>query len=88
MKGHLRFKNHATGETINSIEINDLLVYGSNATFTGLMDIGGGAMGPFTVRVSDQGEPGSADTFCIVAGQGSCAGTTLRGGNIQIHRQK
>ena len=88
VKGHLRFRNHATGDTIDSVEINDLLVYGSNATFTGLIDIGGGALGPFTVRVSDQGEPGSGDTFRILAGTGSSAGNTLGGGNIQIHRQK
>jgi streptogramin lyase len=87
VKGQLRYRNHATGETLESLELTDLLVYGTTATLTGTMDIGGGAMGTFTVQVSDQGEPGDLDTLRITATPGPTAGNTLGGGNIQIHRK-
>jgi hypothetical protein len=87
VKGQLRYRNHATGERIESAEITDLLVYGTTATITGTMDIGGGAIGTFTVQVSDQGEPGDVDTFRITAAPGTTVGNTLGGGNIQIHRK-
>jgi hypothetical protein len=85
VKGSFRYKNHATGETIQSIELNDLLVYGDDAVFSGTMSIGT-LPGAFTVRVSDRGEPGTNDTF-RVALPGATIANTLGGGNIQIHRR-
>ena len=38
----------------------------------------------FTVDVEDFGEPGSADTFRIVLGDGYTAGGVLLKGNIQV----
>ena len=85
VRGTFRYKNHATGETIQSTEITDLFVYGTTAVFSGTMMVGS-VPGNFTVQVSDQGEPGTKDTF-LIAAPGSTIGNTLAGGNIQIHRK-
>jgi hypothetical protein len=48
----------------------------------------GGGPSQFTVKVQDNGEPGTNDTFMIVitgAGASTRSGT-LSQGNIQIHR--
>jgi hypothetical protein len=39
------------------------------------------------VQVSDQGEPGTNDTFRVSV-SGTTTSNTLGGGNIQIHRRK
>ena len=85
VKGNFRLGNHATGQTIQSVEITDLLVYGTDAIFSGTMT-DGHVPGTFTVRVSDHSEPGTNDTF-HVALPGSTIANTLSGGNIQIHRR-
>ena len=86
VKGRFQYKNQSTGETIKSEEITDLLVYGNNAILSGTMTVGG-VSGTFTVQVSDHGEPGTNDTFRMVAVPGSTVSNTLAGGNIQIHRR-
>lgn len=45
-----------------------------------------GVPGTYTVDVSDNGEPGRADTFMIMLSTGYTAGGTLVGGNIQLHQ--
>jgi hypothetical protein len=59
----------------------------NEVTFTGQGHVGAG-MSQFTVKVQDNGEPGTNDTFMIVitgAGASTRSGTLSRG-NIQIHR--
>jgi hypothetical protein len=42
----------------------------------------------YRIHVTDQGEPGSEDTYWIVLKNGYNSGDqTLEGGNVQIHRQ-
>ena len=86
-EGHILHSWGATGETIQTIELTDLLVYGNNAVFAGTAMIGN-IQGTFSVQVSDAGEPGTNDTFRLVTAPGSTAGNTLAGGNIQIHRKQ
>jgi streptogramin lyase len=85
VKGNFRYKNHVTGETIQSVELDDLLVYGTDAIFSGTMMVGN-VPAVFTVKVSDQGEPGTNDTFRVTVA-GTTTSNTLAGGNIQIHRK-
>ncbi len=59
----------------------------NEVTFTGPGHVGAG-ISQFTVKVQDNGEPGTNDTFMIVitgAGASTRSGT-LSQGNIQIHR--
>jgi hypothetical protein len=51
----------------------------------GLAEINGQAGYTYEVVVSDNGEPGTADTFQITLSNGYSAGGTLGGGNIQLH---
>jgi len=46
-----------------------------------------GAPCTFTVKVVDNGEPGTNDSFTISIDAGPPQGGTLRSGNIQIHQQ-
>jgi hypothetical protein len=87
VKGTFRYKNLATGDTIQSVGLTDLVVYGNNAVFAGTAMIGN-IQGTFSVRVSDAGEPGTNDTFRLSTEPGSTVGNTLAGGNIQIHRKQ
>ena len=50
---------------------------------TGVLD--DGTTVTFVVVVTDNGEPGSADTFSITLSNGFTASGTLVGGNVQIH---
>lgn len=84
VKGSFRYRNHATGESVQSEAITDLLVYGTDAFFAGTLTAGGGA---FTVQVSDRGEPGTNDTIRVVLPDATAA-NSLGGGNIQIHRKE
>jgi streptogramin lyase len=86
VKGTFRYRNLATGDTMQSVELTDLLVYGNNAVFAGTAMIGK-IQRTFSVQVSDAGEPGTNDTFRLVTEPGSTVGNTLAGGNIQIHRK-
>lgn len=55
------------------------------ATFSGTCTVNK-APCTFTVKVTDNGEPGSSDTFTIIVNAGPPEGGTLREGNIQIHQ--
>jgi streptogramin lyase len=85
VKGRFQYQNHATGEIVQSVEIVDLLVYGTDAIFSGSL-MNGGVPGTFTVQVSDRGEPGTNDTIRVTL-SGATTANTLAGGNIQIHRK-
>jgi DNA-binding beta-propeller fold protein YncE len=86
VEGNVRVSNHATGETLRSVEITDLFVYGTDAALTGTMTFGE-LTGTFTLEVSDRGEPGTSDNFRMAAEPGATIANSLGGGNIQIHRK-
>ena len=89
--GHLVYIDHAFDVTVQSTSITFNGTCTFSGTGTGTM---AGVSGPvnFTVSVTDQGEPGTADTFEIhVTGTfqyDSSLGHSvlLSGGNIQAHR--
>ena len=62
-------------------------IAGNTATFHGTCT-NNGAPCTFTVNVTDNGEPGTNDSFNITvnAGPTEGAGEKLRSGNIQIHQ--
>ncbi len=85
--GHLVYINHDTGLTVQSTSVT---TFNSGCT-TFISGSGTGSAGTvdFQVTVTDNGEPGSLDTFTItVTGGGSDSQppTTLGGGNIKVHR--
>jgi len=83
--GDLQYVNHATGAKVHSVAFTSFAIVGNTATFGGTCTINGSAC-TFTVNVTDNGEPGTNDTFTISVNGGSPEGGTLRSGNIQIHQ--
>jgi streptogramin lyase len=86
VRGHLHYKNHVTGEIVESETITDIFVAGATASFTGTM-IKNGVSTAFRVDVTDNGEPGANDRFAL-SHSGTSVGNPLSSGNIKIHRDK
>jgi hypothetical protein len=85
ISGDLQYVNHASGAKVHSVAFNTLVIAGNTATFGGTCTKNG-AQCTFTVNVTDNGEPGTNDSFVISVSGGAPEGSTLRSGNIQIHR--
>jgi hypothetical protein len=85
--GDLQYVNHASGANVHSVAFTTFAVTGNTATFGGTCTSNGTPC-TFTVNVADNGEPGRNDTFDISVDAGPAEGGKLRGGNIQVHKQK
>jgi PKD repeat protein len=87
--GNLQYIDHDTGMKLHSDSIDFISVSGTTATFNGTATIDGTGGYRFNVTVVDNGEPGDEDTFAIEVTEDGIlyyeAGSTLGGGNIQIH---
>jgi len=83
--GDLQYVHHASGANVHSVTFTSFVIAGKTATFGGSCTKDGVPC-TFTVKVTDNGEPGSSDSFEInvVGGPTAGAGSTLRSGNIQI----
>ena len=81
--GDLSFNDHA-GKKVDATSIDSFAAAGSKVTFTGRATVNGVPGVRFFVEVEDLGEPGQADTFRLVLGDGYGAGGVLLKGNIQV----
>ena len=94
--GNLEFQ-YKNGDSINfkSTAISLLAVGNASAEFQGTGTINGTGPYTFKVRVTDNGEPGTADSFEIKIWNGTSATgdpvykayNTLAGGNIVVHKK-
>ena len=82
--GQLQYFNHASGAQVKSETYTSLTIVGNTATFDGTCTVNGTPC-TFTVNVTDNGEPGTTDTFTISVSGGPTEGGILRSGNILIH---
>jgi hypothetical protein len=82
--GKLQFIIHATRVAIRSVSLTSLVIASNVATISGTCTENG-APCTFAATVTDNGEPGTSDTFLISVSAGSPAGGLLRGGNVQVH---
>ena len=85
MRGQLQYFNHASGAQVKSETYTSLTIVLNTATFDGTCTVNG-APCTFTVNVTDNGEPGTTDTFTISVDGGPTEGGTLRSGNILIRQ--
>jgi hypothetical protein len=83
VSGDLQYVSHA-GDNVHSLTFTTLVIAGNTATFGGTCTDNGAAC-TFTVNVTDNGEPGTNDTFTISVSGGTPEGGMLRSGNILIH---
>jgi hypothetical protein len=86
LSGRLQYFNHASGAQVQSETYTSLLIVGNTAMFDGTCTVDG-APCTFTVNVTDNGEPGTTDTFTISVSGGPTEGGVLRSGNILISEQ-
>ena len=84
VKGQLQYVNHVSGAKVHSLAITSLVITSNMATLTGTCTVDT-APCTFTVDVTDNGEPGTTDSFVISVVPGSTEGGTIRSGNIKIH---
>jgi hypothetical protein len=87
--GNLTFKDHATGLALKATSFTLLYIDGKHATIIGEATVNGQPNLAFILEVSDQGEPGTDDTFKlqIPALDGYSAGGVITGGNLQVAAQ-
>jgi hypothetical protein len=92
--GEFNWVDHTNGCHINGpVTPNSLVICGIHATFTGTCK-NLNECTTYTVKVTDNGEPGKNDTISVTIVGGSCNGngTTppneqqILRGNIQIHK--
>jgi hypothetical protein len=83
LSGRLQYVNHASGARVRSETYTSLVIVGNTATFDGTCTLNGSPC-TFRVDVTDNGEPGTTDTFAISVNLGPPEGGTLRSGNILI----
>jgi hypothetical protein len=91
--GQEEFQDHGPTTDINvhSIDVQAVLCSadGLSASIFGTATIDGTGSVDFRIDVTDQGEPGSSDTYQIRLSNGYDSGLqTLTGGNVQIHKAK
>ena len=84
VSGDLTYVDHGQKKNVESTSVTSFTRTGSKASFGGVARVDGRSGVSFTVEVEDFGEPGSADTFKIVLGDGYTAGGVLLKGNIQV----
>ncbi len=82
--GDLTFIDHGSRKRVQSTSVDSFHAVGNAATFTGRATVNGAPGVSFFVEVVDNGEPGNADTFRIVLGDGYGAAGVLSHGNIQV----
>ena len=83
LSGQLQYFNHASGAQVKSETYTSLTIVANTATFDGTCTVNGMSC-TFTVNVTDNGEPGTTDTFTISVDGGPTEGGTLKSGNILI----
>jgi hypothetical protein len=87
--GHLTYIDHGTGMKVKGTGVTayrapDPINKPNLRHIEGNCEINGAA-GTYQIDVDDEGEPGTNDTFYIQLSNGYTAGSTLAGGNIQLH---
>jgi Bacterial Ig-like domain (group 1) len=91
--GQEEFQDHgpAAGMNLHSADIQAVVCSedGTSASIFGTATIDGVGSVDFRIDVTDQGEPGTSDTYEIRVSNGYDSGLqTLSGGNVQIHVAK
>jgi len=82
--GQLSFTDHRLKKKVTATSIDSLTIVGTKATITGRATVDGTPGVSFVAEAEDLGDPGTADTFRIVLGDGYAAGGVLLKGNVQV----
>jgi hypothetical protein len=84
--GHLSYIDHGLGLKVKGLAVTAYEVTGpTSRRIAGTARVNGVDGFGYVADVSDNGEPGRADTFDLTLSNGYHAGGALAGGNIQLH---
>ena len=84
--GQLSFNDH-DGMKVKSTEVTAYIYIDAvTRQIEGIAKINGKGSFPYTVVVSDNGEPGRDDSFSLEISDYTASGTLIGGGNIQLHK--
>jgi hypothetical protein len=83
-KGNFTYSDPAAPLSFSATKLSALVITGNHAQFSGKAKLGKKSKITFTVDVTDNGDPGTLDTFSISVSTGYSAGGNLNSGNIQI----
>ena len=85
--GQLSFNDHsANGVKVKSFDVTSYQVIDAETRrVEGMATVNGQDTVNYTVVISDQGEPGTNDTFSLELSDGYSVEGILQGGNIQLH---
>jgi len=83
-QGNFTYSDPAAPLSFSATKLSSLVITGNHAQFGGKAKLGKSKI-TFTVDVTDNGDPGTLDTFSISVSTGYSAGGSLNSGNIQIH---
>jgi hypothetical protein len=88
--GHMTYIDHdSNGPKVKGTGVTAYVITGTLIRhIEGTAEINGQGGFTYKVDVTDNGEPGTNDTFAITLSNGYGASGTLRGGNIQLHVPK
>jgi len=86
--GHLEYVDHgSSGLKVHGTGVTAYVVTGPTSRhIEGTAEVNGQSGFTYSADVSDNGEPGTLDTFAITLSNGYSAGNKLGGGNIQLHK--
>ena len=79
--GSFSYSDPAAGLNINASKLSSLSINANHAQFSGMANHGRS----FVVNVTDNGNPGTNDTFSISVSNGYSASGNLTSGNIAFH---
>jgi hypothetical protein len=83
--GSFSYNDPTTPFSFTASKITGLTFNGNQARFTGTAKLTKKSQISFTVDVTDNGTPGTLDTFSIHVSNGYSAGGNLTSGDISIH---
>jgi hypothetical protein len=83
-KGSFSYSDSSANLSFSTNKLSNLVIMGNHATFNGAAKMGKNRFN-FTVNVTDNGNPGTADVFSISVSTGYSAGGNLTSGNILFH---
>jgi hypothetical protein len=87
-QGQEEYQDHgpAVDMNVHSIDVDAVTCSGTSASIFGTATIDGSGMFDYRIDVTDNGEPGTADTYRIRLSNAYDSGVqTLAGGNVQVH---
>ena len=82
-KGNCSVVDHALGTRVKCLDVTSYVETGNHSTFRGNAEVDGTRTG-YRIDVTDNGDPGSGDTFAIATDSGYSTGGLLTGGNVQV----